>query len=274
MLYLVASPIGNLGDVSARAADVLGRVDIVAAEDTRRTDTLLRHLGIRPPRLIAFYDAVEDERLGGLVEALAEGKSVALVSDAGTPCVADPGYRLVRAAIAADIRVVPIPGPSAILAGLVASGLPTDRFCFDGYLPRGRSARARYLDQLEHREVTTVVFESPKRLAKSLAKLAERMPERPVAVARELTKLHEEILRGSAREVAERLLSRERIRGEITLVIAGATHRPTAEDAEIRRVVGLLQAEDLAPASVRRIASKLLGVPKKRVFDLMNRGER
>ncbi|MBI3767152.1 MAG: 16S rRNA (cytidine(1402)-2'-O)-methyltransferase [Deltaproteobacteria bacterium] len=237
-LFLVATPIGNLEDVTARAVRILGAVDLVAAEDTRRTGRLLQHLGITKP-LRSYYDAVEQARAPGLVRELLAGKSVALVSDAGTPGIADPGYRLVRAAIAAGIVVVPIPGPSAIAAFLPVSGLPADRFVFEGFLPARRGERRRRLAALAAERRTLVFYESGRRLAGALGDLAEIFGPRPAAIGRELTKLHEEIVRDDLVALAARYEG-SAVRGEIVLAVGGAPQAAApvvAEDLEdeIRR---------------------------------------
>ena len=264
-LYLVATPIGNLEDVTARAVRTLRTVDLVAAEDTRRTGRLLEHLGIRRP-LRSYYDAVERERTPGLVRELLAGREVALVSDAGTPGIADPGYRLVTAAIAAGIRVVPIPGPSAITAFLPASGLPTDRFAFEGFLPGRRGERRRRLEALVREQRTLLFYESGRRLAASLADMAEVFGTRPAAIGRELTKLHEEIVRGDLAELAGRM-DVGTVKGEVVIGVAGAAvsePRPTVDafDDEIRR-------RRAAGASVRDVADALArehGLPRRDLY--------
>jgi 16S rRNA (cytidine1402-2'-O)-methyltransferase len=202
-LYVVATPIGNLGDVTARALEVLGSVDLIAAEDTRVTGRLLAAKSLRKPML----------------GALALG-DVALVSDAGTPAISDPGQQLVAAAWQAGHTVVPVPGPSSVAAAVSVAGFPGPGYCFVGYLPRKAGQLRRLFESLQGAERPTVAFESPHRIEKSLAVLSEALPDREVAVARELTKLHEEVLRGTAAEVRGRLAGRAR--GEITLVISGA----------------------------------------------------
>ena len=264
-LYLVATPIGNLEDVTARAVRTLREVDLVAAEDTRRSGRLLEHLGIRRP-LRSYYDAVERERTPGLVRELLAGKQVALVSDAGTPGIADPGYRLVRAAIAAGIRVVPIPGPSAITAFLPVSGLPTDRFAFEGFLPPRPGERRRRLEALAREQRTMLFYESGRRLAAALADMAEVFGPRAAAIGRELTKLHEEIVRGDLAELAGHP-DWGAVKGEVVIGLAGATtSEPTrtvdALDDEIRRRRG-------AGASVRDVADALArehGLPRRELY--------
>jgi 16S rRNA (cytidine1402-2'-O)-methyltransferase len=254
-LYVVATPIGNLEDLAPRAVRTLASVDLIAAEDTRRTGRLLAHLGITRP-LRSYYDAVEAERTPALIAELVGGRSIALVSDAGTPGIADPGYRLVAGAIAAGIPVVPIPGPSAITAFLPVSGLPVDRFAFEGFLPARASERRRRLESLAGEARTLLFYESGKRIAASLRDMAAAFGARPAAIGRELTKLHEEIVRGDLRELAARsgtLVSK----GEFVIGVVGApsTAPPdlTTDDAlaaEIRR-------RRAAGASVRDVAAAL-----------------
>lgn len=222
-MLVVATPIGNLEDVTLRAIRVLGEVDLVAAEDTRRTRQLLDHLGISRP-VVAYYDAVESARAPELVRRLLGGESIALVSDAGTPLVADPGFRLVRAAIEAGIEIVPVPGPSAPLALLACAGLPPGRLTFVGFLPSRAAARRREIATLADRPDTLLFFESPRRLVAALRDLAGILGPRPAAVGRELTKHFEEVVRddlpGLAATFAERE-ARAAIRGEIVLAVGG-----------------------------------------------------
>ena len=235
VLYVVATPIGNLEDVTLRALRVLREVDLIAAEDTRRTRTLLERHGIARP-LTSYYDAVERERAPSIVERLRAGAAVALVSDAGTPRIADPGYHLVRGALAAGIPVVPIPGASAVTALVSVAGFAADRFVFEGFLPTRPGPRAGRLAALVDEPRALVFFEAARRLAAFLAAAEEALGDRDAIVARELTKRHEEILRGRLGELRRRLAERE-LRGEVTVLVAGAAERaPTAVDldAEIR----------------------------------------
>jgi 16S rRNA (cytidine1402-2'-O)-methyltransferase len=264
-LYVVATPIGNLEDMTLRALRVLREVEVVLAEDTRRTRTLLiRHDVRKRPRSLHAHN--EAQRSREVLEALARGSSVALVSDSGTPLISDPGERLVTAVIAAGHPVVPVPGPSAVLSALVASGLPTAPFLFLGFLPRRRKEREELLDGLRSRTETLVLFESPRRLAGTLGRLQEALGDRPACVARELTKLHEEVARGSLRELAERFA--EGTRGEVTVVIGGAPPggpSPLDEetlDAEIGRLLA-------TGKSAREIAAALApraGLPKRQIY--------
>jgi 16S rRNA (cytidine1402-2'-O)-methyltransferase len=219
ILYLVATPIGNLEDITRRALRILAEVDLVAAEDTRRTRRLLEHFGIEAP-VVSLFEHNERGRIPGLLRRLAAGASVGVVTDAGSPGVADPGFPLVRAAVEAGIRVESIPGPSAVIAALQISGLPTDAFTFIGFLPVKPGARRRRLAELSERRETIVAFESPHRIQATLTDLEEVWDERPIALARELTKTFEEVLRGRASEVRSQL-GPERRRGEMVLVLAG-----------------------------------------------------
>lgn len=216
-LYLVATPIGNLADITHRAIEVLTNVALIACEDTRHTRKLLQHYGIAT-KTISYHEHNEQERARQLIDLLREGKDVAVVSDAGTPSISDPGFRLVRAAIENDVSVVPVPGPSALIAALVAAGLPTDEFFFGGFLPARSNARRTKLTELRSVPATLVFYEAPHRLAETLNDALEVLGEREAVVARELTKLHEEIKRGRLSDLAE-YYSNEDARGEIVLLI-------------------------------------------------------
>jgi 16S rRNA (cytidine1402-2'-O)-methyltransferase len=226
VLHLVGTPIGNLGDLPPRAIEVLGTVALVACEDTRHTGRLLAHAGVATPT-VSFFEGNERERGREVLDRLRAGDDVALVSDAGMPGISDPGFRLVRACAEEGIEVRVVPGPSAALAALVVSGLPTDRFAFEGFLPRKAGERRARMAVLAGEERTLVFYESPRRLVTTLSELAEAMgEERPAAVARELTKLHEEVVRGSLGEVRAELAGRDQIRGEVVLVVGGAESAP------------------------------------------------
>jgi len=231
-LHLVGTPIGNLGDVSRRAKETLARVDLVAAEDTRRARKLLSHLGIRA-ELTTLFEGNERARTQTLLDVLRDGRDVAVISDAGMPGLSDPGYRLVRACAEEGIEVRVVPGPSAAIAALVVSGLPSDRFVFEGFLPKKDGERRARLEALATERRTIVLFESPRRVRATLEAVASTLgPDRPVSVARELTKVHEEVLRGTAEELA-RTAEGEELRGEVVLVIGGATEGPAPELSEL-----------------------------------------
>jgi 16S rRNA (cytidine1402-2'-O)-methyltransferase len=254
-LFLVATPIGNLEDITLRALRVLGQVGLVAAEDTRRTRILFDRHAIHTP-LLSYHEHNKHERLPRLLRALQAG-DLALVSDAGTPGLSDPGYELVHAALAEGHTVTPVPGPSAPLAALVASGLPSDSFVFAGYLPRRARDRQRALDELAQESRTLILFETPHRLLGSLQAMAEHLgPEREAAVCRELTKLHEQILRGSLAEMLNHFRG-EPPRGEITLVVAGRPVPERWEPAEVRRALyERLAAGEPAARAAREVAAR------------------
>jgi 16S rRNA (cytidine1402-2'-O)-methyltransferase len=265
VLYVVATPIGNLEDVTLRALRVLREVDLIAAEDTRHTRILLDRHGIRRP-LTSYYDAVERERAPALVARLCDGASVALVSDAGTPGIADPGYHLVRGAIAAGIPVVPIPGPSAVAALVSVAGLPVDRFVFEGFLPARAGARAARLAAVASEPRAIVFLEAARRLGAFLAAAEQALGDREAVIGRELTKRHEELLRGTLGALRERVASLDLVRGEVTVLIAGAavaTVPAVADlDAEIRagRAAGL-PLRELSAEIARRT-----GLPRREVY--------
>ncbi len=269
-LHVVATPIGNLGDLSPRAADVLRAADVVVAEDTRRTRILLAHVGARPADLLSLPAFDEEGRVERVVSRLTAGASVALVTDAGTPGVSDPGSRLVEAAWAAGVKVVPVPGPSAALAALSASGLAADRFLFAGFLPRKGGARAEALRWLGSVPATIVLFEAGNRTAATLSDLQQAFGDRPAALARELTKLHEEIARGRLSELRARFTGD--LRGEVTLVVAGAGEAPEvapAEPAEAEILRRLAAGE--APTEVARAVARGHGLPRGEAYALVER---
>ncbi|MBN2458394.1 16S rRNA (cytidine(1402)-2'-O)-methyltransferase [Candidatus Woesearchaeota archaeon] len=217
-LYVVSTPIGNLDDISFRAVKALKDADIIAAEDTRRTRILLNHCSIRPKRIISYNEANEKKRIAELLSLATSEASVVLVSDSGTPCLSDPGFKLVREAVEKGVDVVPVPGPSAVLPALVASGLPTDSFAFYGFLPKKEGKKRALLDKIRAMDETVIVYESPYRIAKSLEKIAEIMPEKNICIAREITKRFEEFIRGKPAEVIEKIGKRV-LKGEIVIVI-------------------------------------------------------
>jgi 16S rRNA (cytidine1402-2'-O)-methyltransferase len=255
-LYVVATPLGNLGDLSPRALDTLRRVALVACEDTRRTGALLRSSGITTP-LTSFFEHNERFKGEAILEALRKGKDVALVSDAGTPGISDPGYRLVRDARAAGLPVLPVPGPSAVVAALSVSGLPTDRFLFVGFLPPRARARQAAIAELREVRATLVLYESPLRVVACLADLAEGLGDREAFLCREATKLHEEYRRGRLSELRESLAGRDVVRGEIVLVVAGASPEPRAQQTgEPSEPVATFVARRVKAGLTRREAAK------------------
>jgi 16S rRNA (cytidine1402-2'-O)-methyltransferase len=242
-LFLVGTPIGNLGDMTDRARETLGAVDFVAAEDTRRTGTLLKRFGIRA-RMVSLHDANERERTPEVLDALRSGQDVALVSDAGMPGVSDPGFRLVRACVEAGVDVRVVPGPSAVVSALVVSGLPADRFVYEGFLPRRAGDRRRRLEELATEPRTIVLFESPRRVGAVLGDAAQILGDRRVAVARELTKLHEEVIRGTLSEVLPLV---EDLKGEVVVVLEGRRDEPAADLDDLVR-----QARELVENGARK----------------------
>ncbi|MEE4249855.1 MAG: 16S rRNA (cytidine(1402)-2'-O)-methyltransferase [Alcanivoracaceae bacterium] len=255
MLHIVSTPVGNLDDITRRALAVLAEVDAVAAEDTRHTGRLLDELGIRQS-LISYHDHNEQERTPQLIERLLRGDNLALVSDAGTPLVSDPGYRLVRACHQAGIRVVPVPGASALLAALVVAGLPTDRFIFEGFLPSKGSGRNAALRRISESAVTSVVYEAPHRILTLLDELTESLEAgREVVLCRELTKHFETVLPGSVADIRDKVAAdSNQQRGEIVLLVAPASER-TVDDAELARLARLLLAELPASRAAKVLAA-------------------
>jgi len=269
-LYLVATPIGNLEDVTRRALRVLSEADVVACEDTRRTRPLLEHFGIRA-RTLSYHEHNERERAEELARLIEGGQTVALVSDAGTPGVNDPGYRVVRACVERGLRVVPVPGPTALVAALTASGLPTDEFYFGGFLPARPHARREKLASVKTLRATLVFYETPHRLAHALADALELLGEREAAVARELTKVHEEIVRGRLSELAARFAPEGAARGELVLVIdrdtidEGAAVE-TQATASVAARVAALEAEGLDPRAALKRAARELGLTRDEAY--------
>jgi len=270
-LVLVGTPIGNLGDLSPRAVEELAKADVVACEDSRRTGRLLQHAGIRARELLVVNDHNEAQRVEEVLDRLARGQRVAVVTDAGMPGISDPGERLVRAASRDGFRVEVVPGPSAAVAALVASGLPTARFVFEGFLARKAGARRQRLGELVDEQRTLVFYEAPHRVAVTLADLATVLGGgRRVAVARELTKLHEEVWRGLLHE-AVAWAEATPPRGEIALVVQGALPPGPANDSDVEAAVqARLDAGDSARDAAATVASDL-GIPKRQAYEVANR---
>ncbi|MBV9926366.1 MAG: 16S rRNA (cytidine(1402)-2'-O)-methyltransferase [Acidobacteria bacterium] len=269
-LYLVATPIGNLEDVTRRALRVLAEADVVACEDTRRTRTLLEHFGIRA-RTVSYHEHNERERATELAQLIEEGRTVALVSDAGTPGVNDPGYRVVRACVERNLRVVPVPGPTAFVAALTASGLPTDEFYFGGFLPAKSHARRERLAAVRQLRATLVFYETPHRLAHALADALEVLGEREAVVARELTKMHEEIMRGRLSELAERFRPEGAARGELVLVIDReeideGVAEGTRAASSVADLVTRFEAEGLDQRAALKRAARELGLTRDEAY--------
>jgi len=225
-LFIVSTPIGNMDDITLRALGVLKEVDLIAAEDTRRTGLLLKHFGIQTP-LTSYFEGNELKKREFILAKLKEGKNVALVSDAGTPGISDPGFRLIQLAIQSQIPIVPIPGPSAAIAALSVSGLPTDAFFFRGFLPNKSKKRRDLLKELENVRETLIFYESPHRVSETLQDILEMLGDREIVLTRELTKVYEEIIRGKVSEILTQVGDRT-LKGEITLVISGKTRKFTS----------------------------------------------
>jgi len=269
-LYVVATPIGNLEDISLRALDVLSSADLIAAEDTRRTSKLLARHGLDKP-LFSLQEHNEQQKAPRLVEKMLEGLSIALVSDAGTPLLSDPGYRLVSLAAARGVKVVAVPGPSAITAALSISGLPTDRFTFEGFLPARRGARVKTLERLQNETRTLVFFESSHRIRASLADLCDVFgAERPVAVCREMTKQFETVLRGNLAQVRERVeKDPDQRKGEFVLVVGGS-EKPSGNP--LSEAIGLarLLLEFLPASQASRVAARVHQVSRREVYSALD----
>jgi 16S rRNA (cytidine1402-2'-O)-methyltransferase len=267
-LFVVSTPIGNLEDITYRAVRVLGEVEVIACEDTRHTRKLLSHYGINT-RTISYHEHNERERAAELTETLQSGASVAVVSDAGTPGISDPGYRLVQMAANNGIRVVTIPGPTALIAALVASGIPADEFFFAGFLPAKTGARRTRLAQLADIPATLIFYEAPHRIVSALKDMRAVLGERQVVVARELTKLHEELLRGSFSELEKHFNTNTEPRGEMVVIVdRNVVEAQKGDDspASIRAVVEALESEGLDPRAALKQAAKRLGLSRDEAY--------
>ena len=268
-LYIVATPIGNLNDITYRAVQVLKEVDAIAAEDTRHSKKLMQHLGVTTP-LVALHEHNENALSEKIIKRLEQGESLALISDAGTPLISDPGFPLVNQAHKAGLKIIPVPGASSVLAALSVSGLPTDRFVFEGFLPSKKTARQNRLRELEKETRTLILFETPHRIAVALADVAEVLGEdREIVIARELTKTHEEVIRGSVGQVLEAASSGAlQERGEFVLVLAGNGNKQSAIDDQALKIFDLL-LEELPLKTSASLAAKITGLKRK---DFYNEG--
>lgn len=267
VLYIVATPIGNLEDITYRAVRLLKEVDWIACEDTRTTGRLLHHYGIQT-RSLSYHDFNEAERTAELIGRLQQGETGALVSDAGTPLVSDPGYRLVHAAVEAGIRVEALPGPSAILAALAVSGLPTDQFHFGGFLPARQGPRARLLESLRYEPATLIFYETPHRILEALDDISATVGPRHIVVARELTKIHEEVLRGTAPEIRAALAARDSVRGEFVVLIGKATEA-AHDDIPIEEAIGQLMKAGIGRMDAMKTVARQRGLSKRQVYKLV-----
>jgi 16S rRNA (cytidine1402-2'-O)-methyltransferase len=266
-LYLVATPIGNLADITHRALQILKDVDLIACEDTRHTHKLLQHYGINT-KTVSYHEHNEQQRTAQLVDQLKQGNDIAVVSDAGTPSISDPGFRLVRAAIENDVRVVPVPGPSALISALIAAGLPTDEFFFAGFLPSRSNARRTRLNKLRAVPGTLIFYEAPHRLATTLKDAYEILGEREAAVARELTKLYEEIKRGRLSELSSYFEDNDKARGEIVVLIdRNVLAEPNDKtESSIAALVDRFEQEGMDHRAALKKAARELGLSRAEAY--------
>jgi 16S rRNA (cytidine1402-2'-O)-methyltransferase len=267
MLYVVATPIGNLEDMTHRATRILAEVDLIACEDTRQTRKLLDHYGIKTPAT-SYHEHNENARAKELAERMLGGTKIALVTDAGTPLISDPGFRLVRAALDAGVPVVPIPGVSAVVAALSGAGLGTDQFRFGGFLPSKQGQRRQQIASVKYEPGTAVFYEAPHRILEALADIETELgPSRPVVVARELTKIHEEFIRGTARQVREAFEAKPVIKGEITLLIGKSDAAPEADDPRpASEAVAELERDGMPRMDAVKHVARARGLAKRDVY--------
>ena len=267
-LYVVATPIGNREDISVRALNTLREVDLIAAEDTRKTGSFLSHHKIKN-HLISYHEHNENRRTPQIIGKLLNGTSIALVSNAGTPCVSDPGYRLIAVAIENNIKVIPIPGASAVTTAMSVSGLPTDSFVFIGFPPKKKGKRLNFLTELAAGLRPLIFYESPKRILTFLEEIISCMGDRPAVLAREMTKLHEEFIRGSVSEILMTMKKQAKVKGECTLIVAG---REEIEEIDSEIVEGeiktALQKQESGLSAITRTIAKKYGLPKNEIYDL------
>ncbi|RLC05783.1 MAG: 16S rRNA (cytidine(1402)-2'-O)-methyltransferase [Deltaproteobacteria bacterium] len=266
ILYVVATPIGNMADITFRAIQTLKDVALIAAEDTRHTNRLLTHYAIRNS-MISLHEHNENQRTGMLVKRLVSGESIALVSDAGTPTLSDPGYRLIKEAIASGIRIVPIPGASAVLASLCASGLPTDAYVFMGFLPRKEGKRQKILKSLAGEKKTLIFYESPRRIKVLINDMIKTLGNRQGVLSREMTKRHEEFVRGTLWEILDVLAGRPEIKGECTLVVKGAAGQEIPDVDTLREeIIQGLHSDGFRLSSLVKSIADRYGLPKKQIY--------
>ena len=268
VLYIVATPIGNLEDITVRALKILRDVDLIAAEDTRKSGKLLSHYRIKN-RLVSYHEHNEKRRTPELVDQLLEGTSIALVSNAGTPCVSDPGYRLVAAAVANKISVVPVPGPSAVMTAMSAAGLPTDSFVFIGFAPKKKGKRMKLLAELAVEPRALIFFESPRRILTFLEEVVSSIGDRPAVLAREMTKLHAEFIRGSVSEILETLEAKPEIKGECTLLVGGCQKEKAVGRAVVKaEITSALEKQKGGLSDIAKTIAQKYGLSKKEVYEM------
>jgi 16S rRNA (cytidine1402-2'-O)-methyltransferase len=269
-LYIVSLPIGNLEDITLRGIKTLRQVDRIVAEDSRHTKRILNRYRINTPLTTSYYQGKEKERIKPLLSLLGGGKDLALVSDAGTPLISDPGYPLVRAALGKGIEVIPIPGPTAAIAALVASGLPVARFIFDGIPPRKLGERRTYLEDIREERRTVVLYESPHRILATLQQLVEILPQRRIVIARELTKIHEEFLRGTPDKLLRALKKRDAVKGEYVILIEGAGEKRGKASAAAGQLVAILSRENISNKAAVRIIASWFDIPRNEAYRLVH----
>lgn len=268
-LFVVATPIGNLDDITLRAVKILNSVDLIAAEDTRHSKKLLAHLNIRA-KLISCHEHNETHKSPQMIQQLKEGKNIALISDAGTPCISDPGYTLISQAANEGIRVVPIPGCSAAIAGLSASGLPTDRFYFVGFLPRKKQQLKQSLQELSNQKPTLIIYESPRRIITLIELLIEIMGNRTACLAREITKLHEEFIRGRLSEIHKALETKTDVKGECSLFVQGNHEKPAMDDIQLEKIlIEQIATQKIGTSKLARQISDEFKLSKKTVYEMI-----
>ena len=272
LLYIVATPIGNLEDITLRALRVLKEVDVIAAEDTRHTQILLSHHDIHTP-LTSYHEHNEKTKAQDLVARLARGQNIALVSDAGTPAISDPGFRLVVQAIRGGVPIIPVPGASALTAVLIATGLPTDRFVFEGFLPAKKKQRRERLQILRDEIRTLIFYEAPHRLRDALEDIHELLGNREAVLAREVSKIHEEFLRGPISELV-RSLGGGDVRGEVTLIISGSAGESRANEDLLKAEIRELKRQGLRVKEIAEVLGEKFGYPKKDIYRLALHGEK
>lgn len=268
-LYITATPIGNLGDITLRALETLKKVDIIAAEDTRHTGKLLSHFEIKS-NLIAIHEHNEEKVSEKIIREISKGKSVAIVSDAGTPSVSDPGYILVKKALESNIDVVPIPGVSAVITAISASGLPSDSFIFLGFPPKKKGKRSNLLSSLKDEKRTLIFYESPNRISSFIKELTEIFGERKAVLSREMTKLHEEFIRGTFTEILKSLSSKVKVKGECTFIIEGACKKTAISGIELRVLIKEeMKMSDEGTSRLAKDLSKKFDISKTRIYDII-----
>lgn len=269
-LYVVSTPLGNLEDITIRALNVLREVDIIACEDTRHSGKLLSHYGIETP-VTSYFEQNEETKSKTLLSLINEGKNIAVISDAGTPSISDPGYRIVDLCIENEIDVVSIPGPSSVISALTSSGLPTDKFFFTGFLPRSKGKLTELMSKISEYPATIILFDSPKRVVRNLGYILEILGNRKAAICREMTKLHEEIIRGNISDIIKILRDRESVRGEITIIIEGkrdvTNNKSINNSKEIYNRLQSLKKLNLSMKDSVKVVNEEFDVPKNSIYD-------